>query len=128
MVRAEPVDEHVGTALHLQRDLELSQLGLGDGPFILPHKEGLLGRTIATLLNLFAYRSPREQLVSHLHAIHALVWVGVLSLVIRPIAEERRELGLEALLAQLNLLLLHQILHRLVNPVQFVIFSDHHER
>ena len=32
------------------------------------------------------------------------------------------------LLAQLDLLLLHQVLHRLINPVQFVVLSDDHER
>ena len=78
MVRTKSVDEHVGAPLHFYCDLELNKLGLGhDCAVIFAPKKGLIGTTISTLLNFFAYGPACEKFVAHLHAVQALIWIAV---------------------------------------------------
>ena len=95
MVRAQPVDEHVGAALHLEGDSQLLQR------LFLQHYARLLVKEHVrlALLDLFAVNPAREQLDTHLHAVAALLRVDIRTGIGFSVPERRREFHSEALLS-----------------------------
>ena len=132
VVGPKPIDKHVSSALHLQRNAKLLKRLLREDDARLRVEEH--GVFVAPL-HLFAVDAPNEELETHLHAVAALLGVHVMACCGRGLAGRRGlsvsegwwEFDPEALLAQLDLLLKEDVLHALVDDVEIVVFGNHHQ-